>query len=210
MNDAERGMLADSLRQSFEATLEERIDRLLHLDHQQVISGHHFAAASSEAIRAYQEGHFISVVMTSQAVNEGIIRFVADRNGVSKHELVPLPLLRRAIAWLTMRSPKIVSRTKSLTELLTELIEAGHLTQSSGEAANRIISSFRNDVHHMNPTVTKISFRELAKRNMEDLCAIEREIFAVGFSEGRIVPHQPIYWDIQEDGTATVYLRAEV
>ena len=210
MNDAERAMLADSMRQELENTLQAGIGRLVDLNHQRIIGGHHFAEASSEAIRVYRDGHFISAVMVSQAVNEGIIRFVAERNSVPLHEVVPLSFLRRMISWLSMRRPKDVSRTRSLTELLAELIEAGILTPSGGEAVNRIIGSFRNDVHHMNPTVAKISFPELAKRNMEDLGAIEREIFGTDLKEGRLVPKQPIYWDIQEDGTVPVFLRAEV
>ena len=103
-----------------------------------------------------------------------------------------------------------MQRPKSKTKSLTELLDAEILTPNGGEAANWIIGSFRNDVHHMNPTVAKIPFRELAKRNMEDLGTIEREIFGVDFAEGRLVPKQPVYWDIREDGTVPVFLRAEV
>ena len=50
-------------------------------------------------------------------------------------------------------------------------------------------------------------FRELARRNLMDVAAIEREIFAVTFDSGKIAPVQPRYWDLQPDGTTSVFLR---
>ena len=79
---------------------------------------------------------------------------MAERNGVPLQEMEPLPFLRRVVSWLTLRQrPAIRNKTKPLTELVTELLGAGILTPNGGAAANRIIGSFRNDVHHMNPTV---------------------------------------------------------
>ena len=46
----------------------------------------------------------------------------------------------------------------------------------------------------MNASVGAVPFRELARRNMVDLAAIEREIFAFTFSNGKPVPVQPRYW----------------
>jgi hypothetical protein len=35
----------------------------------------------------------------------------------------------------------------------------------------------------------------------------EREIFAVSFDNGTLVPIQPRYWDLQAGGTTSVFLR---
>ena len=62
----------------------------------------------------------------------------------------------------------------------------------------------------MNPKISTVNFPEVAKRNMADLAAIERELFAVTFSAdapGKLVLVQPRYWDLQADGTTPGFLR---
>ena len=59
----------------------------------------------------------------------------------------------------------------------------------------------------MNPTVAKVPFVELAKENLQNLALIEKEIFGVEFDNGKLVPKQPKYWDIQGDGAVPVFLR---
>ena len=59
----------------------------------------------------------------------------------------------------------------------------------------------------MNPSVNNVPFRDLAKRNLKDLATIEREIFAVSFDSGKLVPIQPLYWDLGANGTTSVFLR---
>ena len=207
MNTVDRAQLAGQMRQELDATVEDRINRLVEIDHQRIIGGHHFAAASSEVILTYRDGHFISTVMASQAVNEGILRFVAERNDVPLHEATPQSLLGRiARGFWRFETQR---RARPLVEVLEDLLCADILTPACGAAAHRIIRRFRNDVHHMNPTVANVPFPELARRNVMDLCAIEREVFGADFSEGRLVPRQPKYWDIQEDSTVPVFLRIE-
>ena len=70
--------------------------------------------------------------------------------------------------------------------------------------------SFRNDVHHMNPPVGKIDFQtwaKLAKKNIQSLAVVEREIFDVDINNGELIPKQPKYWDINPNGTVPIYLR---
>ena len=175
-----RTQLQDDLRQIYEQTLDERVDRCLEINHQGIVENHHFAAASSECIDLYRDGHFISAVMVSQAVNEGILRFVADRNSVKANEH---------------------------QELLQLLVSKDLISQDCASVSELIWGSFRNDVHHMNPKVASIQFKQLAKQNLQALAAIEREIFAVSIKHGKLVPKQPKYWDIQDDGTVPVFLR---
>ena len=84
MSDSQRDYLKDSLRQELERTIEERIDRYLAVGHQRVIGLHHFADASTECIKLFRDGYFTTCVMATQAVADGIIEFVAARNGFSK------------------------------------------------------------------------------------------------------------------------------
>lgn len=182
MQFVRRVEIENTLRQIFEQTLHERIERYLEIDHHGIIGNHYFASASSECIDLYRDGYFIAVVMVTQAVNEGILKLVADRNKVS---------------------------AKNHSELMKELIEKNIISKKCVEASERIWNSFRNDIHHMNPTVTRIPFRDLAKQNIQDIATIEKDIFEVSFDNGKLVPKQPQYWDVQKDGTVPIFLRLE-
>ena len=59
----------------------------------------------------------------------------------------------------------------------------------------------------MNPPVAEINFPELAKENIRNLAVVEQEVWAANFNDGKIIPIQPKYWDINPDGTVPVYLR---
>jgi hypothetical protein len=188
-------------------TLDERAHRYFEIEHQGIIGNHHFAIASSECIQLYQDGHFISAVMASQAVNEGIIKFIADRNQIAHHICQPPLGIKGLLLRLLGLTPQVRARTKSVSKLVEEIRCGGIISSSCTEAMQRIIRSFRNDVHHMNPKVAIIPFDTLAKRNLQDLASIEKEIFGVDYENGKLLPKQPKYWDIQENGTVPVFLR---
>lgn len=183
MRAVRRAQIKDDLRQMFEQTLDARVERYLEINHQGIIGNHYFAAASSECIDLYRDGHFMAAVMLTQAVNEGILKFVAERNGIS---------------------------VQNHAELVKLFAEKNIVSRDCAAASERIWGSFRNDLHHMNPKVTSIPFQDLAKRNLQNLAVIEKEIFGVDIGNGRLVPKQPKYWDIQKDGTVPVFLRLGV
>jgi hypothetical protein len=179
------------LQSEFNGTIDQRVERYLEIDHQNMIANHHFAYASTECIKIYSDGHFLGAVMVSQAVNEGIVRFVAERNNISLHYMEGTE-----------------SKTKSISMIVDELEQKNIITHDCAEASRGIYRSFRNDVHHMNPIVAKIDFRDLAKRNLQHLAMIEKEIFGCQFSsEGKVVLHQPKYWDFNNEGLVNTYLR---
>jgi len=180
MQAIKRRQLQDGLRSSLEQSIDQRIDRYLEINHQWIIGNHYFAAASAECIELYRDGYFISTVMVSQAVNEGILKFVAERNSIDR---------------------------ESHEQLIKELMNGNIISEDCTEASKRIWGSFRNDVHHMNPKIATIPFETLAKRNLQDLSVIEKEIFGVDVNNGKLIPHQPKYWDVQKDGTVPAFLR---
>ena len=161
-------------------TREARVDRYLEVDRQRIIGSHHFARASTECIALYSDGHFIATVMTTQAVNEGILKLVATRKNI---------------------------RYKNLSDLLETLRKQNIFSQKCFKASKQIWGSYRNDVHHMNPPVQDINFPELAKKNIHNLAVIEREIWATNFKDGEMIPVQPEYWDRNPDGDITINLR---
>jgi hypothetical protein len=173
--------LKRGMRDGLERSLEDRVERYLEVAHQGIIPNHHFAAASSECIDLYRDGYFWSAVMVSQSVTEGIWRFVLERNQVQSD-----------------RDREAQAAT---------LVQQGILSPECADNFGRIWRSFRNDVHHMNPGVSAVPIRDLAKRNLIDLAAIEREIFAVTFDVGLLIPIQPRYWDVPPNGTISVFLR---
>ena len=178
-----RRMISDDLRALFEASIEERVNRYMEVSRQGIIPNHHFAAASTQCIELYRDGYFLSTVMVTQAVAEAIRRFVAERNKIKCKE--------------DADGPKIVAL----------LVQSNIISNECADAFNRIWRSFRNDVHHMSPKVAEIPFPALAKRNIEDLAAIEREIFAFEVQNRGIIPRNPKYWDSGPDGKIGCFLR---
>ena len=164
-----------------EQTREDRVNRYLEINRQWVSGYHYFSRASVECIHLYRDGHFIATVMMTQAVNEGILKFVAKRNNISDKEY------------------------KDYSDLFTILVSRGIFSKECADASKQIYGSFRNDVHHMNPKVAHIDFPKLAKKNIQNLSIIEREVFEAYLDEkGRLVPKHPKYWDIQLDGKVPI------
>jgi len=217
-----RMQIEDSLRSYFDATIKGRVDRHLEVAHQGIIPNHHFAAASSECIRLYTDGYFLSAVMVTQAVAEGIRKFVVERNGIriddgndnSKNDAssANAGAIRRALisAFHKVRGwfCRNLRKHKTGPDVVALLASKGIISEDCAKAFDRIWKSFRNDVHHMNPKVATIPFPELAKRNIDDLAVIEHEIFAFQVNDGTIRPLKPLYWDPPKpDGTTDVFLR---
>ena len=184
-----RTRIRESIESHCQSSMEEKVDRYLEIEHQGVIGGHYFASASSECIYLYRDGYFIGAVMMSHAINEGIIKFVAERNGIGR----------------TAQD----GTTKTIEDLIKELTERSIITNICANASLKIWKSYRNDIHHMNPTVAKVDFQKLAQTNLKHLSMIEREIFDFKINNDAIVPTQPKYWDIKGDGTTVVFLRLE-
>ncbi|XOB41333.1 MAG: hypothetical protein ACKKMW_01210 [Candidatus Nealsonbacteria bacterium] len=174
--------LKESIKSQCLSSIEEKINRYLEVKHQGIIGGHYFSKASSECIYLYRDGYFIGAVMMSHAINEGIIKFIAERNSIKKREH---------------------------TELINEFLEKRIISNGCAKASSRIWKSYRNDIHHMNPKVAKIPFKKLAQQNLKDLAIIEKEVFGFDVNNGTIVPHQPKYWDIDHNKTTKAFLRLE-
>lgn len=191
MNTSEaikRIRVKESIEAQCKSFIEEKIDRYLEIEHQGIIGGHYFAPASSECIYLYRDGYFIGAVMMSHAINEGIIKLVAERNNIERHK---------------------PDATKTIAEVIDELRERDIISNACADASMEIWRSFRADIHHMNPTVATINFRKLAQKNLKRLSTIEKEIFGFKNNKGTIVPNQPMYWDIKSDGTTPVSLRLD-
>ena len=167
--------------------IEQKIDRYLEIEHQEIIGDHYFAEASSECIYLYRDGYFIGTVMLTHAINEGIIKLLVRKNNIN-----------------IQKSP---DNKKKLEELLEELLDKKLISSDCATALKAIWASFRADIHHMNPTISNIDFTALAKQNIKYLSTIEKEIFGIQIIDGKLIPDNPKYWDVNPDGTVNVYLR---
>jgi hypothetical protein len=164
-----------------EATLNARIQRTLELRPQMIVPFHHFAPASTECVSLYRDGYFLATAMTTQSVNEALIKFIAERNDISPNQ-----------------DPND----------LVSVFEARKIVPADCiEAMRRILRSFRNDFHHLNPSLLAVPVQDIAKRNITDIALIERELFAHTFETGQIVTKHRRYWDVSPDGLVHVSLR---
>ena len=170
------------LRSRFEASFEERVRRAMAVPPQVIVPHHHFTWASTECIALYRDGYFMATAMVTQSLNEALVRFIAQRNGIDSNQDL------RALADL-FEERKIMSA-------------------SVVEATRRILGSFRNDFHHLNPSISNVPVEEIARRNIEDIATVEKEIFEHAYEDGKIHPKQPKYWDITSEGTIHVSLRS--
>lgn len=176
-----RSQLTETLRSELELSIDDRVSRCLEVEHHGIVANHHFAAASSEVLTLYRDGYFLSTVMVSQAVSEGIWDFLLERAGLTP--------------------------AKDHQSLISSLVESSRISTEAGEAFTRIFRSFRNDYHHMNPSVSSRPTQDLARRTIRDLAVIEQDVFAFTIDQGRLIPLRPENWVTNTDGTVSVYLR---
>ncbi len=169
------------LKSRFESTFEERVQRALEVRPQVIIPHHHFTLASTECVYLYRDGYFMATAMATQALNEGLIRFIADRNGIPSNQ--------------------------SLYILADAFVAQNIVSLACADAMRRVLKSFRNDFHHLNPSISNVPIQEIARRNIEDIAVIEKEIFEHTYANDKLFPKQKKYWDIKPDGTILVSLR---
>lgn len=75
----DKAQTADTLRQEFELTLEDRVNRYLELKPHGIIPNSHFAAVSAECHLLYRDGHFYGAVSLTLAVAEALVKFLCKK-----------------------------------------------------------------------------------------------------------------------------------
>ena len=145
---------------------------------------YHFAKPFDECFQTYRSGLFNACVMLSHPVNEGIIKFVIDRNG------------RKELHQMTQDKATVILKNDEL------------LTPEVADASIAIYKSHRNDFHHLNPKISEIpDLHELAKNNLRNLAKVESFVFGYNMVDKDFQPHHKQYWDIGEDNLTQASLK---
>jgi len=186
----ERERVANEIRAEFEAHRGLLVERALDIRKHGFLPHTHFQAASAEAKTCYIHGHFYGCIMITQAVAEGLIKFIAQRNGEPE------------VYWTDKPKRSVETRRNYLRD-------QGHISADVHAAFERIHDASRNSLHHMNRKGQPSTFKELqelARRCVEDMYIIESWLFEFHLDNGVLVPHRRQYWDIRADGTTPVFL----
>ena len=177
----QRQQLADSLKQDFIGTLDERISRYQELDFIKVTPNAHFAPISAECIFLYRDGHFLACIALCQAVAEAIVRLMCER-----------------------------SKFSSISNDYEKNVEGLHKRKIEPDC-NELFEEIwkgRHDYHHLNLNIPieKSKLQDIAKSKILTLHKIESKVFEFTIIDGAISPKYTKYWDFK-DGFLNVFLR---
>jgi hypothetical protein len=180
-----RKELEEALRQEFEATLSDRVDRYLRVHVPGIIPYKHFALPFEESEKLYRDGHYYGCIALTQAVAEAVVRHIWEVNQRSR-------------------------RRKKFKAMVAKLHRRGLITRKVKKCLLKIWEG-RNDYHHLNPTIGPDTGRpdeemdeELARHRakLERLARVKTrllnkvvaEAFRWSIDAGRLVVEKPKYW----------------
>lgn len=180
----QRALTEDSIKQGFEQTLSSRVERYLRVKPHGIIPLTEFAPVSAECALLFRDGHYYGSIALSQAVGEAIAKFLCQKNGWK-----PRKSFEENVAKLETR--QFIS--KSMKEKFLSLWEK------------------RDDYHHLNPSIEtdRQKLEVTAYEKVSLLKEIESEVFKFSIVNGRLVPENSKYWNLQPNGTAQVFLRLD-
>ena len=135
------------LKSHDQARLAGRADRATRTSVHGIIPGRFFAAASSECRDIFIDGHYYACISLSQAVAEGLARFLGDLHNVR-----------------AKNDPK---------KRVQRLLSKGVITGTACDAFDRIWGNDRNTFHHLNPDILT-DYEELERRAEDYVNALLR------------------------------------
>jgi len=180
----QRAQTANSMKQEFEQTLSERVERYLQVKPHEIIPDAPFAVPSAECSLLFRDGHYYACIALVQAVAEAIVRYICDID-FGKHDKV-----------FEKNVEKLYTR-----KFIDDKIQKALLK----------IWKKRDDYHHLNSNVKsdRDTLEKLAKEKACLLVEIESEIFRFSLGgDGSIIPRYHKYWKIRGN-QAEVFLRLE-
>ena len=165
----QKRILEDGLKQEFEQTFSDRVERYLEVKPHSMIPNTPFACASSECSKSYRDGHYYGCISLTQSVVESLVKFLCRANSWK-----PDKVFEKNIQ-------KLKTRRIITTEQFNDLLK---------------IWENRDDYHHLNDSVESdyMKLKALSKDKLVLLNKIERQIFDFSINKGVIIPRNPKYW----------------
>lgn len=181
----QRALIAESMKQEFEQTMSERVERYLQVKPHGIIPNAPFAAPSSECGLLFRDGHFYACIALVQAVAEAIVRYMCVKDFKSYDKVFE----------------------KNVEKLHTRTFIDDKLRESLLKIWDR-----RHDYHHLNSNIEsdRQILENLAKEKTGLLVEIESNVFEFSYTnDGKIIPKYPQYWNIR-DNKMDVFLRLDL
>ncbi len=180
----QRKQTEDSIKQEFEQSLTSRIERYLKVKPHGIVPSTQFAPVSAECTLLFRDGHYYGCIALAQAVAEAIARFLCQKNSWKPEKNFENNI------------EKLYKRNFISTELRDEFLK---------------IWKNRDDYHHLkqNIEIERTKLEKISYEKMALLKEIESEIFKFSVKNGKLIPENKKYWELQEDGTIPVFLKLE-
>jgi hypothetical protein len=171
---------------SFNAGLDERINRAERAKVHNIIPYHYFSNVSAESKDLFIGGHYYGCISLCQTVAESLSRFICSVNKTRN--------------------------TKDYNTRVNRLYAAKLISSQAKTAFETIWGTDRNTFHHLNIDLVT-NYQDLLKRAEEclnGLYTIEAEIFSFKIINDAIAPEKPIYWPKPNDGKMDIFLKPKL
>lgn len=184
-NLIQQKLIEDSIKQETEQTLSLRAQRYLKVKPHGVVPCTQFAAVSAECTLLFRDGHYYGCITLTQSVAEAIVRFLCQKN-----------------SW----KPE-----KDFEKNINKLLNRNFISE---KLKNKFLQIWENrdDYHHLNPKieVQRTKLEEISYEKVLLLKEIESEIFKFSLNkDGKLIPENKKYWELQKNGTIPVFLKLE-
>ena len=183
-NLIQQKLLEDSINQEDKQTLALRAQRYLKVKPHGIVPYTQFAPVSAECTLLFRDGHYYGCITLAQSVAEAIVRFLCQKNSWK-----PEKDFENNINKLLKR--KFISE-----KLKNEFLE---------------IWENRQDYHHLNQSIEvhRIKLEKISYEKVLLLKEIESEIFKFTTKNGKLIPENKKYWELNKNGTIPVFLKLE-
>lgn len=182
----DRELIKTMLVSSFNARLDERVERSLRSRVHNIIPYHHFSNASSESVDLFINGHPYGCISLCQSIVESLSKFICSMN-------------RMRVG-------------KDFNLRVGKLAKAKIITSQAKGAFETIWGNDRNTFHHLNDDVPTdhLILLKRAEECLNALYLVESEVFAFKLANNGIVPLKPIYWPTPVDGKIPIFLKSNL
>ncbi len=183
--DVIQRLAEDAIQQEDGQTLQLRAQRFLKVKPHDIVPYTPFAPVSAECTYLFRDGHFYGCIALTQSVAEAIARFLCDKNSWKPDKVFEKNIKK-------LRNRKFIS--ESIKNNFLEIWKK------------------RDDYHHLNLNIEtdRIKLEKMAFDKILLLNKIESEIFKYSISSnGKLIPDNKKYWDMNESGTVPVFLKLE-